>query len=185
MRVPSGDQSTAEFLTIGHSNRSNDEFLRILKENRVSLLLDVRTYPNSRRFPHFSEGNLRKNLTDIGIEYRHCKHLGGRRDPADQTQNSALEEGFRAVADHLNTDVGQRVLGQLETLASDRSERELITLMCAERDYRRCHRKLISDHLLVRDFDVVHLIDESRSEPHELHPYAREKNGKVTYSGLV
>lgn len=171
--------------TIGHSNRSLEDFLDVLDGAGVELLVDVRSHPNSRRFPHFSEGNLETSLSESGIEYKHCPELGGYRDPRKESPNTALSEGFRAVADHLNSEAGQEALRKLETTILNRDGDSGVILMCAEKDYTRCHRRLVADHLTVRGLSVEHIIGKESSEHHSLHPNARPEGRTVKYPGLV
>lgn len=172
-------------VTIGHSNRDFSEFSALIGSHAVEKIIDVRRYPNSRRHPQFNEGNLVKPLEDEGIDYEHWPEIGGYRNPVKNSSNTALDGGFRGVADHLNTESGQRALDQLEEVVESLPDGSQLVLLCAEKDPQRCHRKLISDHLTVRGIKVRHLIEEDVSREHELHPNARPADGTVVYPGLL
>lgn len=174
-----------DVVTIGHSDRDFAEFSEFLTDHGVARLIDVRRYPNSRRHPQFNEGNLAESLDEEDIDYEHWPEIGGYRDPAQESSNTALEEGFRGVADHLNTDSGQRTLDELETITEAMSDGDRLALMCAEKEPQRCHRKLIGDHLTVRGIRIRHLIEEDEERDHELHPSARVSDRRVTYPGLL
>ncbi len=182
--VENGTQ-TESVSTVGHSNRDREEFLRLVVNNNIRRIVDVRTYPNSRRYPHFSQGNLRQSLSDVGIQYVHVPELGGLRTAREASHNSALSGGFQAVADHLNTDEGQEALEELESSIREPDSSGTLALLCAERDPDSCHRSLIADHLISRGFSVRHLIDDDEVRDHDLHPHARRKDGRVQYPGLV
>lgn len=178
--------SSAEVYTIGHSNRKIDEFISLLKHHEVDCLNDVRSYPKSDRFPHFSRRELKDHLAKETIQYDHMPELGGLRDRERLSgKNTALSEGFEAVADYLNDESGQTALDALQAELENRSSSGNTVIMCAEKDYRGCHRRLVSDHLLMRGFEVLHILTQSETVPHELHPNARTGEKRVTYPGLV
>jgi uncharacterized protein (DUF488 family) len=178
-----GSNETASVVTVGHSNRDRQSLVDLLTSHEVTRLIDVRRYPNSRRNPQFNQGNLEHTLPEAGITYEHWPEIGGYRDARNDSPNTALENGFRGVADYLNTETGQEILEQLENRILETEG--LLSLMCAEKDPDRCHRQLISDHLTVRDHEVLHLLSKEQSKPHELHPNARLKSDSVTYPGLI
>jgi uncharacterized protein (DUF488 family) len=178
-----GSNETASVVTVGHSNRDRKSLVELLTGHEVTRLIDVRRYPNSRRNPQFNQGNLEDTLPEVDITYEHWPEIGGYRDAKNNSPNTALEDGFRGVADYLNTETGQETLDQLENRILETEG--FLTLMCAEKDPVRCHRKLISDHLTVRDHEILHLLSQDESKPHELHPNARLKTDSVTYPGLI
>ena len=105
--------------TIGHSTRSFEEFLQLLQGEKIELLVDIRTYPGSRRFPHFNKENLSISLPGQNIEYKHLVGLGGRRKPDKDSQNVAWRHpSFRGYADYMETESFQEQIVQLEGLAS-------------------------------------------------------------------
>jgi uncharacterized protein (DUF488 family) len=58
-----------EIFTIGHSNRSIEEFLSLLSLYKIEILVDVRRWPMSNKFPHFNSENLSRSLSSIGLKY--------------------------------------------------------------------------------------------------------------------
>lgn len=168
--------------TVGHSTRSAAEFVSLLRENDVELLVDVRRHPGSRRHPQFNRGELEETLAEAGVDYRHDDRLGGRRRPASgESPNRAWEsEGFRAYADHVLSDVGQRALDELEVEARERR----LAVMCAEAVPWRCHRQIIADHLVARGLEVRHVLEEGRTDGHSLRQMAEaSEDGRVVYPG--
>jgi uncharacterized protein (DUF488 family) len=159
-------ESALEILTIGHSTHEGERFAALLKAHRVALLADVRRYPGSRRHPHFNSGALRERLANAGIAYEHFgEELGGRRRERGDSPHAGIRvAAFRAYADHMETEEFLRGLERLEVLA-----REVRTaIMCAEGDWRRCHRRLTSDALSGRGWRVLHIRPDGRLEEHEL-----------------
>jgi uncharacterized protein (DUF488 family) len=165
--------------TIGHSTRSAQELLALLDEADVQLVADVRAFPSSRRYPQFNQGALAAWLGEAGVQYVHLPGLGGRRTPISRSPNGGWRESaFRGYADYMQTPEFARALGELEAAA-----RELRTaIMCAEAVWWRCHRRLISDALVVRGWRVEHLgIGEARVV-HELTEFALVGPGTaITY----
>ena len=172
--------------SVGHSNREPDELLDLLREAGIATLADVRRVPASRRHPWFARAALDAALAGAGIRYRWLgEGLGGRRAPmrpVEASPNAALrEEAFRAYADAFDEPHFQRELGILEQLAADAPT----AMLCAERDWRRCHRQLLSDVLVARGREVIHLVGPGRRETHQLHEWARVSDGRVTYPALL
>lgn len=162
--------------TIGHSTRTLDEFVRLLRHEAVTRLADIRRYPGSRRYPHFSREALQASLPAEGIEYLHLEDLGGRRKPLGGSPNTALRnEQFRAYADYMATAEFHAAVDRL--LASDRPT----AYMCAEAVPWRCHRNLLSDELVRRGLDVVHIIAPGSRQRHELSSMAVIAGGHVEY----
>src|SRR4051812_476671 len=138
----------ARIWTIGHSTRSFDEFLSLLRVNQISRLADIRTIPQSRRHPHFAREALDARLKDHGIEYRHFPDLGGLRKPRPDSTNGAWQNAaFRGYADHMAT--APFVLA-VEALLDFGGDPARAAVMCAEAVWWRCHRMLLSDALLAR-----------------------------------
>ena len=168
--------------TVGHSTRSGEEFVRILLENRIEVLVDVRTFPGSRRYPQFNRDALAEALKEVGIEYQHKANLGGRRTPRPDSHNTAWRNAqFRGYADHMETEEfknGVRELLELSTGAR-------VAVMCAEAVWWRCHRSLIADYLKAEGHEVVHIIDEKKTEEHPYTSAARVVNGRLSYKGLL
>jgi uncharacterized protein (DUF488 family) len=153
-----------------------------LRAHGVRRLVDVRSFPGSRRHPQFGRESLERTLPAAGIEYIWMKALGGRRKARPDSPNTAWHvEGFRAYADYMQTEPFAAALGELERLA-----REMPTAyMCAERLWWQCHRRLLSDALAVRGASVVHILDAAKTEPHRLTEFLRVQDGHLSYPGLV
>ncbi|MEJ2254804.1 MAG: DUF488 domain-containing protein [Nitrospirota bacterium] len=166
--------------TIGHSTRSAEEFVALLRENGVTRLLDVRTLPGSRHNPQFNEEALRKTLREAGIAYEHVKGLGGLRKPRKDSPNTGWRSaGFRAYADYMLTGEFAAHLDEL----MERAARETAAVMCAEAVPWRCHRWLLADALTVRGVEVRHIMGEGKAQRHELTGFAKVRGGKLTYPG--
>jgi uncharacterized protein (DUF488 family) len=165
--------------TIGHSTRPLEELIALLREHGIKRLADIRRFPGSRRWPHFSRDALEVSLPERGIEYVHIPELGGRRKPSPDSQNTALQnEQFRAYADHMSTEEFRRAVDGLLRLEGRTA------VMCAEAVPWRCHRNLLSDELLRRGVEVVHILGRGKVQRHEMSPYARVDGDRVIYPGL-
>ena len=168
--------------TIGHSTRALPEFVALLEAHGIAQVADVRRFPASARHPHFNKDALEAALAVRGIGYRHFPELGGRRRPSPDSPNTALRhESFRGYADHMQTPGFES--GLLDLLRF--SELATTALMCAEAVWWHCHRKLLSDVLLVRGVQVRHILSTAAPKSHALSEFARESSGRVTYPGLL
>src|SRR5262245_3992117 len=164
--------------TVGHSIRSISEFLGILRAYGIRRLVDVRTVPRSRRHPHFTREALASSLEAAGIAYEHAPDLGGLRRPDPASLNGGLDHPqLRAYADHMRTAEFDRALNVL----LEHAAREPTAVMCAEADWRRCHRQLLADAATVCGAEVIHLLGRDRVERHHMHPAARIEEGRVRY----
>ena len=168
--------SGAAILTIGHSTRTLDDLIGLLRAHGVELLVDVRAFPRSRRHPQFNIDTLPAALADAGIGYRHLQALGGRRPARPDSANTAWREpGFRGYADYM---------GGLAALL-DTAGRQRVAIMCAEAQPWRCHRQLIADALAARGVPVEHIMGAGRTRPHTPPPFARIADGRVTYPAVL
>ena len=168
--------------TVGHSTRSAEEFGQILTAHGVEVLVDVRSFPGSRRYPQFNKPALAESLASIGIKYQHEPRLGGRRTPRKDSHNTAWRNAsFRAYADHMETDEFRKGVEELLELARDART----AVMCAEALWWRCHRSLISDDLKAAGHSVVHIIDQTKTEDHPFTSAAQIVNGELSYRGLL
>jgi uncharacterized protein (DUF488 family) len=169
--------------TIGHSTHPLEEFLAMLCAHRILVLADVRSFPGSRKFPHFGKDALQAAVEGEGLEYRWFKDLGGRRSTKNLSlQNSAWQvAAFHAYADYAQTEPFQTALIELEKVARKRRT----AYMCAEALWTRCHRRIISDVLTARGWTVQHIMSAKRLEPHHLAEFARVEKGCVTYPSLM
>lgn len=174
----SRDRPLGTLFTVGHSNRSLAELIAILQAHRIDDLVDVRTIRRSRRNPQFEEASLAEGLNACGIVYTPLPALGGMRRPRPNSPHRGLEDdGLCGYADHMQTPQFEAALRTL----FERAARRRTAVMCAEADYRRCHRSLLSDAATVRQWEVVHLIDTERSEPHRMTAAARTDGGRLSY----
>lgn len=165
--------------TVGHGTRTTDELVDVLVEADVTVLVDVRRYPGSRRHPHFARAALEETLPAAGIAYEwRGESLGGRREPSADSPNVAWRvDAFRGYADHLASGDFRSALRELMQRAG--SVRQAV--MCAETLWWRCHRRLIADALVAEGFEVVHL-GMGRDDHHELHEAARRTaDGTLIY----
>ena len=168
--------------TIGHSTRSIDEFIEMLKSFRMKLVLDVRTFPGSRRYPHFNRDALRDSLAAAAIDYIHLPELGGRRKPRPDSLNMTWRnESFRGYADYMETDEFRSGIDRLLTLARDRRS----VIMCSEAVWWRCHRSMISDYLKAQGGEVIHIMAANKSEAHPYTSAAQIVNGELSYRGVL
>ncbi len=167
--------------TIGHSTRTLDELVEALRAHSIATLVDIRSFPMSRRLLHFNRESLEKTLPEAGIHYVWMKELGGRRKKIrDDSPNVALRSpSFRNYADYMLTDEFERGIAQLIQL----SEQSRTAYMCAERVYFNCHRMLVSDWLTAHGHEVFHIDGIGPAKLHKLLPEARLIDGKLIYRG--
>lgn len=165
--------------TIGHSTRTLDELLQLLRQHGIVQLADVRSYPGSRRLPHFGRAALETGLPALGVAYRWMPGLGGRRPlRPDSPHRGWRVDGFRAYADHMQTPEFAAARDELEVWAS----RAPTAFMCAEAWFRKCHRQLLADALVVRGWEVLHVSSPAVPEPHRLTRFARRAaDGHLVY----
>jgi uncharacterized protein (DUF488 family) len=168
-------------LTVGHGTLSADELARLVGEAGIELVVDVRSFPASRRHPQFRREAMERWLPDAGVAYRWEPRLGGRRNPRADSPHSALRvPAFRGYADHMET--GEFTTALVEVLADAEQRRTVV--MCAESVWWRCHRRLIADAaVLLREADVEHLFHDRRVAPHQPTPEARVDGARVIYDG--
>src|SRR5688500_827178 len=156
--------------TVGHSTRSAEEFGQILGAHGIKVLVDVRMFPGSRRYPQFNKPALSESLARLGIQYKHELRLGGRRTPRADSHNTAWKNAqFRAYADHMESEEFRNAVKELLQLASDAPT----AVMCAEAVWWRCHRSLISDYLKAAGHTVIHILSETKTEEHPYTSAAR------------
>jgi uncharacterized protein (DUF488 family) len=158
----------------------------LLRQAAVSLVADVRSFPGSRRNPQHARTALERWLPEEGIRYVWLgRSLGGRRRairrPEESLNAAWLEPAFRNYADYLETAEGAGGLRELEMLARETST----AMLCAERLFWRCHRRIIADALCARGWQVVHLLAPGKAQVHTLTPWAHVADGVVTYPALV
>jgi uncharacterized protein (DUF488 family) len=166
--------------TVGHSTRTLAELVELVRAHDVSLIADVRKIPRSRRYPHFDAATLPATLGDAGLGYVHLPGLGGRRrERPDSVNRGWRHPSFRGYADHMQT---HEFATELERLL-DLGRARRVAIMCAEANWRQCHRSLIADALVARGEPVWHIVTPRRAEPHRLRDFARVDGETVSYPG--
>ena len=165
--------------TIGHSTHTLEEFVAMLKSFNIELLVDIRSFPGSRKFPHFNKENLPASLAENNIEYIHLKNLGGRRKVNPESCNTGWRvAAFRGYADYMETENFEKAIKELEQIASEKR----VAYMCAEAVWWRCHRSLVSDYLKHNGWTVLHIMGVNKSTEHPYTAPAKIMNGKLNYS---
>lgn len=168
--------------TVGHSTLAIEDFIGKLRSFEIQVLADVRSYPGSRRYPHFNRENLIVSLADNGIRYEHFPELGGRRRARPDSLNIAWRnESFRGYADYMETNEFRDGIDRLLNIAST----QRTSIMCSEAVWWRCHRSLISDYLKVKGIEVNHIMSIGKAEPHPFTSAAGVVDGELSYRGVL
>lgn len=168
--------------TVGHSTLSIEDFLARLRAFQIELLVDVRSFPGSRRYPQLNKESLGSSLERAGIRYEHLRELGGRRRAKPDSLNLAWRnESFRGYADYMETEEFQAGVARLLELAGQ----QRVAIMCSEAVWWRCHRSMISDYLKVKGIEVIHIMSEINSELHPFTSAAGMVNGELSYRGVL
>lgn len=171
-------KKTKTIYTIGHSTRTLDEFLALLRVQEITYLVDVRSIPRSLHNPQFNKTTLLKFLKKNGIQYTHIKELGGLRPTSTTSINIGWNnKSFRGFADHMATPEFEKGLCMLEEIALSHTT----TIMCAEAVPWRCHRSLIADALCKRKWTVLDIFNIHRATKHRMTPFLKMKSGVLTY----
>jgi len=171
-------KSRTTVLTIGHSTRSIESFIEMLRAHGVKRVVDVRTIPRSRTNPQFNREILAQSLVSADIGYTHVAALGGLRHARKDSLNTGWRNtSFRGYADYMQTPEFDAAIESLVKAA----KREQVTIMCAEAVPWRCHRSLIGDALKVRGIAVEDIMSATRTQPHELTSFARVNGIEITY----
>lgn len=164
--------------TVGHSNRSIEDFIALLHSHKVQRLIDVRTIPKSRHNPQFNSDALATALRKSHIAYTHMKNLGGLRHARTDSSNTGwINSSFRGFADYMQTPEFAAALARLEKYATHKR----CAIMCAEAVPWRCHRSLIADALVAHGVEVQEITSQTSVRPHTLTPWARVEEGRITY----
>jgi uncharacterized protein (DUF488 family) len=164
--------------TIGHGTRPVEELIACLDEAEVQTLVDVRRFPGSRRNPQFGQARLAASLGEAGISYRHAEELGGRLsgEPGEERFGCIRVAAFRSYAARMGSAAWQ------DALAAALAE-PTPCFMCAETLWTKCHRRLVSELLVARGADVIHLLAPGRREPHKRWSEAEYRDGKLYLCG--
>ena len=167
-------------LTVGHSTRTIEDFIALLKAHDVELLVDIRTVPRSRTNPQFNRDALPKSLKPAGIDYSHLGALGGLRHAKPDSLNTGWRNtSFRGYADYMQTPEFSEAIEELMEIA----QKQQIAIMCAEAVPWRCHRSLVADALWARGISVEHIMSATRRQQHALTSFAKIEGQRVTYPG--
>ena len=171
----------ATLFTIGHSTRMLEEMIEVLQAHSIQTLVDIRSFPMSRRLPHFNRESLEKTLPEAGIRYVWMKELGGRRKKIrnDSPHIAIRSDSFRNYADHMLTPEFEHGMNELLALAAEART----AYMCAERVYFNCHRMLVSDWLVAHGHEVLHIDATGPARAHKLMSEARIIDGQLIYRG--
>ena len=169
---------TNEIFSIGHSTHKSGDFISLLERARVHLLVDIGRHPGSRQVPWTSSDRLEQLLADNSIDYLHLPELGGRRRPVTASANNGWHNAqFQGYADHLATPEFAAGLNQQEP----RARYQPVAVMCAEAQWWRCHRRLLSDALVVRGWRVLHLNSRGTHDEHTLTDFAVVEGTELSY----
>ena len=164
--------------TIGHSTRTLEVFVEMLHSFQIKAVVDIRSYPGSRRYPHFNKEALEVFLPPDNLLYFHIKNLGGRRKANTDSKNTAWHHpAFRGYADYMETGLFREGIEQLEKIAMQ----QLTAYKCSEALWWRCHRSMVSDYLKVQGWKVMHIMGIRKEEEHRFTGPAGIVNGVLTY----
>jgi uncharacterized protein (DUF488 family) len=165
--------------SVGHGARTFEELTRTLAVGAVRTLVDVRSFPGSRRHPQFGKEALERALAGVGIDYVWEPRLGGRRraGPTPSPNPAWQVDAFRHYADHMDTREFADGLAALLALA----ERAPTAFMCAETHWSQCHRRLVADKLWTLRHEIVHLITPEKHELHHPPPFLRVDGERLRY----
>ncbi len=173
-----GSDSPGTIFTVGHSTRSLEALVELLKAFKVRTLVDVRTIPRSRHNPQFNADTLARDLETASVSYILMKDLGGLRHALAHSPNTGWRnKSFRGFADYMQTREFREALDHLIEIARTQT----VALMCAEAVPWRCHRSLIADALTIRGINVEHIMSLHRSQVHVLSPMAVTQGTEIVY----
>lgn len=164
--------------TIGHSTHPFDEFVNMLQSFQIEMVVDIRSFPGSRKFPQFNKETLVDSLPQNGIAYFHLLALGGRRKVlSDSINTNWRHPAFRGYADYMQTPEFIEGIKELEVLGKQKR----VTYMCSEAVWWRCHRSMISDYLKFNEWKVMHIMAIDKATEHPYTSPANIKEGELTY----
>lgn len=173
-----------QIFTIGHSNRQWDDFISLLQDNHLDIVVDVRRYPGSKNCPQFNKEDMIKEIVKENITYIHIEKLGGmRKQQADilktkYNNNGWKNKSFRAYAEYMTTTSFKEGIDEILSLLTKYNN---LSIMCAEAVPWRCHRRMIADYLtLVECISVYDIISiRQQPTPHKLTSFARLVDDKI------
>src|SRR5690349_9991807 len=170
------------FFTIGHSNRGFEDFVELLSGAEIGLVADIRKIPRSRANPQFNEATLPDALAAHDISYEHVAALGGLRGKT-RTDSPDLNAFWENASFHRYADyaLSSEFKAGLDHLV-EQGRKHRCVMMCSEAVWWRCHRRIVTDHLIARGEKVFHLMSSNKVEPARLTEGARvQENGVVIY----
>ena len=167
--------------TVGHSTRSIEEFVDVLRSGPADVVVDVRTVPKSRRNPQYNKDVLGDELSPYQVGYTRIAGLGGLRgkshDVPPEVNGHWQNQSFHNYADYALSDEFAASLDELLELSCECRA----AIMCAEAVWWRCHRRIIADYLIARGRTVLHLMGGGRVEPARMTRGAKVEHGSVLY----
>jgi uncharacterized protein (DUF488 family) len=164
--------------TIGHSTRTLEHFIQMLRSFDVEVLADIRSFPGSNRYPHFNKENLEVSLPENNIQYLHLRSLGGRRPVQKDSRNTAWKHpAFRGYADYMETEAFKTGIQELEAIAIPHRT----AYMCSEAVWWSCHRSMVSDYLKLKGWTVHHIMEVNKETEHTYTKPAKIINGELSY----
>ncbi|MEO8932726.1 MAG: DUF488 domain-containing protein [Xanthomarina sp.] len=171
-------ESQKTLWTIGHSTRTEEEFISLLKSFEIEHLIDVRRFPGSRKFPQFNKDHLDKVIPKNGMTYTHLERLGGRRKIQPDSKNTVWNHpSFQGYADYMETQNFKEALIKLENFAI----KKRTVMMCSEAVWWRCHRSMIADALKAQGWQVLHIMGLNKDTEHPYTKPAKIVEGQLTY----
>jgi uncharacterized protein (DUF488 family) len=164
--------------TIGHSTRTLEHFIAMLQSFNIETLVDIRSFPGSKRYPHFNKENLELLMPENNIGYVHLKALGGRRPVKKDSKNTAWKHpAFRGYADYMETEAFKTGIQELEVIAT----KHRTAYMCSEAVWWSCHRSMVSDYLKLHGWTVYHIMETGKATEHTYTAPAKIINGELSY----
>lgn len=179
MSGQASDHVGPRVFTVGHSTRGFDEVIAMLRSNEVTHLVDVRSFPSSGKYPQWNQSVIEEAMPP-GIGYRWIRDLGGRRHTraGSISPNDAWRvKAFRDYADYMATAKFNSGLAELIRIANE----SVPAIMCSEAVPWRCHRRLITDALIISGVEVLDIMSISSTRQASMTKFARVENGKITY----
>lgn len=174
-----GNKEGKVIYTIGHSTHDIEVFLEMLSSFHIDIVVDVRRFPGSRKYPQYNVEPLRAALQSKHIQYAHLEELGGRRKVAPDSKNTRWRNAsFQGYADYMETESFHEGIAELVELAANKK----VAYMCSEAVWWRCHRSMISDYLKAQGWTVMHIMGVGKAEEHKFTSPAIVENCRVSYS---
>jgi len=168
----------ARIWTVGHSSRTIDGFVELLRAHAIECVADVRRHAGSRKHPQFNPDALARSLREVGVYYEAMPALGGRRHARQDSRHTVWRNpSFRGYADYMDTTDFARALEALEGVAAAKRT----AIMCAEAVWWRCHRSMIADALKAKGWRVLHILAEGPAKEHPYTPAASIVDGHLVY----